>query len=106
MKALKLYFPVYCKVHGVSCADRQGAITQSRAGDKLQIVHLPTPEHPYNVFVYSITLNRVLEFCRDAIIENITGGAPMYEMKGCNICIFNSAAFLNDEIDFQALHGA
>ena len=122
LKRLKLYFPIYCKIHGVSTADRQGALAQSRAGDRLQAVHIPLPDKPHNVYVYSIGLNRVLGnlqesfskklvkafgpgFCRDAVIENITGGAPMYELNGCNICIFNSMEYMQGETDYRALRG-
>lgn len=122
LKRLKLYFPIYCKIHGVSNADFQGALAQSRAGDRLQVVHVPLPDYPNNVYVYSIGLNRVLgrlqnefsqklvrafgaNFCRDAVIENITGGAPMYELMGCNICIFDSMEYMQEQTDFSALRG-
>ena len=121
LQKLKIYFPVYCKLYRVSSVERQGALAQSRAGDKLQVVHTPCPNAPYNVYVYSITLNRVLgclqeefskklvsalgeNFCRDAVIENITGGAPMYELRGCNLCIFDTMEYMDNEVDFQSLH--
>lgn len=40
-KKYDLRFPVCCKAHGVSFADRQGALAQSRSGDELQLVQVP-----------------------------------------------------------------
>ena len=116
-----LQFPLYCKAHGVKRAERQGAIAQSRTGDKLQIVHVPKKDFPFNVYVYSISLNRVLgyldntlskklvrvfgkKFCRDAVVENITGGAPMYEFMGCNLQILSTMEFMKEWEDFSLLH--
>ena len=117
-----LRFPVFCKVRCVKSFDHQGAIVQSRIGDKLQIVHTPSDERPFSVAVYSIPLNRVLgyieeelaeklvylfgrDFCRDGEVEMITGGAP-YKYYGCNIRLTDEQEFLNDTEDFSNLHGA
>lgn len=118
---LRLSFPVYCKIHGVKKPDYQGAIVQSRTGDKLQIVHVPLPQYPYNVYVYSATLNRVMgylqedlaeklielfgkRFCRDAVVENITGGGE-YAYRGCNIRILETCVFMLNCKDFSVLRG-
>ncbi len=117
-----LQFPLYCKAHGVKHEDRQGAIAQSRAGDQLQLVHVPLPDYPHNVYVYNIAVNRVIGyldealaiklvylfgkgFCRDGMIEAVTGGEP-YKYFGCNLKIFNSAEFFKEEKDFAFLRGA
>lgn len=119
-KKLGLTFPLFCKVHGVKQADRQGALAQSRAGDLLQIVHVPTESYPCNVYVYSVAINRVLgylheglsekfvtlfgkNFCRDAVIENITGGAPEYKYFGCNIRILETCGYMKGCKDFSLL---
>lgn len=116
-----LSFPVFCKVHGVKAPDRQGALVQSRNGDPLQIVHVPTKEYPFNVYVYSITLNRVLGyldersaeqfvylfkngFCKDAVLEQITGGPPTYPYYGCNIRVLESSVLVT-ETSFTHLRG-
>ena len=116
-----LSFPVFCKLHGVKSPDRQGALAQSRSGDPLQIVHAPTKEYPFNVYVYSITLNRVLGyldertaeqfvylfkkgFCKDAVIEQITGGPPAYPYFGCNIRVMESSVLITDT-SFHHLRG-
>ena len=120
---LGLRFPLYCKIHGVKTADYQGAISQSREQDTLQIVHSPTENYPYNLFVYSVTLNRILGylhqdlskklvqlfgngFCRDAFIENITGGAEVgYKYLGCNIRIVESMQNMQNAHDLSHLYG-
>lgn len=116
-----LQFPIRCKIHGVSSPDRQGALAQSRKGDKLQIVHAPVEGYPFNVYVYNISLNRVLgyleatlaeqlvylfraNFCKDALLEQITGGPPAYDYFGCSIRIFETSSFITDET-FSHLHG-
>ena len=108
----EMIFPVFCKVHAVKSPDHQGAIVQSRVGDKLQIVHTPTTERPFCVSIYSLTLNRVLgfvedklakkltdvfgqNFCRDGEVEQITGGPP-YKYYGCNIRIMNAQDFIEE----------
>ncbi|MBQ7880135.1 MAG: hypothetical protein IJ317_05750 [Clostridia bacterium] len=118
---LGLSFPLFCKVHGVKNADRQGAIAQSRQDDKLQIVHRAVDGFKYNVYVYSVPLNRVMgfldeylskklvklfgkDFCRDARIENVTGGGA-YKYYGCNIRIVESMTYMEDCEDFSALRG-
>ena len=121
LKKYGLQFPIYCKAHGVKHLDRQGAIAQSRTGDRLQLVHGPLPDYPHNVYVYSISLNRILGyldetlsiklvfvfgkgFCRDGIIEAITGGEP-YQYFGCNVKLLDTREFCKDETDFSALRG-
>ena len=47
-----LTFPLYCKIHGVKHSHYQGALAQSQAQDKLQIVHTPTQKYPYNDFLF------------------------------------------------------
>lgn len=119
-KKLRLVFPLFCKVHGVKNADAQGAIAQSQAGDKLQLVHLPKENYPYNVYVYSIPLNRILGylderlseklvkllgkgFCIDGAIENVTGAE--YAVRGCNLRVFDTRVMMADVRDFTHLHG-
>ena len=120
-RRLGLSFPLYCKAHGVSANDYQGAIAQSRAGDPLQIVHTPKDEYPHNVYVYNVTLNRVLGyldktlakrliqlfgkgFVRDGYIENITGGQKRgYPYYGCNLRILESQEILRNCKDFSHL---
>ena len=121
LKRLKLSLPVYCKIHGVTKADRQGALAQTRPGDKLQVVHVPLENFPENAYVYSIPLNRVLgylhtgladkllqvfgkNFCLDAVVENRTGGEKTDEFLGCNICIFDATTYMEEEKDFQHLY--
>ncbi len=120
-KRLNLTFPVLCKVHGVKNADTQGAIAQSQAGDKLQLVHFPKENYPNNVYVYSIPLNRILGyleerlsqklvtlfkkgFCIDGAIEKITG--ENHAVRGCNLQIFDTCVMMSDVHDFSHLHGA
>ncbi len=116
---LGLSFPLFCKVYGVKLY--QGSILQSAQGDELQIVHRIERNEPYKVYVYSKTLNRVLgyldeylskklvklfgkEFCRDAFVENITGGG-VYPYYGCNIRVLESMSFMQDCEDFSVLRG-
>lgn len=119
-KRLNLAFPLFCKVHGVKNADRQGAITQSQSGDRLQLVHVPKENYPHNVFVYSIPLNRVLGyldkrlseklvklfkkgFCIDGVIENITG--ETHAVRGCNLRVFDTCTMMSEVQDFSHLRG-
>ncbi|MBQ8323359.1 MAG: hypothetical protein IJX91_05270 [Clostridia bacterium] len=116
-----LVFPLLCKVRGVKTAERQGALAQSRAGDKLQLVHVALKDYPHNVYVYNVPLNRVLGylqrdlaeklvyalgkgFCRDGEIENVTG--EEYGTRGANIRIFDTAEAFSGETDFSHLHGS
>ncbi len=101
-------------------AERQGAIAQSRAKDKLQLVHAPVESYPFNVYIYSIPLNRVLGylekrlseklvklfkkgFCLDGVIENITG--EQYAIRGCNLQIFETRTMMSNVNDFSHLYG-
>lgn len=119
-KRLGISFPLLCKAHGVKNADSQGAIVQSKAGDKLQLVHVSKVNYPNNVYVYSIPLNRVLGylderlsqklvklfkkgFCIDGTIENVTG--ENYAVRGCNLRIFDTRVMMSDVHDFSHLHG-
>ena len=122
-KKCAIIFPVFCKIHGVTSPDRQGALAQSGTGDELQLVHVPLEKYPFNVYVYSVPLNRVLGyldeilaeklvylfgkgFCRDGEIEAVTGGPPQYTYFGCNIRIMESAVLMKDCEDFSHLFGA
>jgi len=106
-----LEFPIFCKIRGVSSSDRQGALAQSRPKDRLQLVHVPLEAFPFNVYVYSIELNRILGyiekslsqklvfvfgkgFCLDGEIAKMTGGPPLYSFFGCNIQIFSTTSFM------------
>ena len=112
LNELGLSFPLFCKVHAVKSADHQGAIAQSRVGDRLLIVHTPTANRPDCVCVYNISLNRVLgfldeglsgrlvsafgkEFVRDGEVEQITGGAP-YKYLGCNLRLMDTQDFFEE----------
>ena len=116
-----LRFPVSCKVRGVKPNHRQSLLAQSRKGDNLQLVHVPTEQFTHQVCVYSVTLNCLLGyiekelaeslvfvfgkgFCRDGIIQKITGGAPL-KYFGCNIQILESKEFMKDCENFASLHG-
>ena len=116
-----LHFPIPCKIHGVKSMDRQGALAQSRAGDRLQLVHSAEKDYPFNVYVYSVELNRILGYldavlaeklvyvfgkglCLDGEIEKLTGGAPDYAHIGCNISIFQTTSIMQDFTDFSHLH--
>ena len=117
---LGIYFPILCKAHGVTFSDRQGALAQSHAGDKLQLVHVAKESHPFNVYVYSIPLNRVLGyleeslskkltklfkkgFCIDGVVEKITG--ETHSVFGCNLRIFDTQTMMSNVHDFSHLHG-
>ena len=117
---LGIYFPILCKAHGVTFSDRQGALAQSHAGDKLQLVHVAKENHPFNVYVYSIPLNRILGylekglskklvklfkkgFCLDGAIEKITG--ETHSVFGCNLRIFDTQTMMSNVHDFSHLHG-
>lgn len=108
----KMVFPIFCKLHAVKSPDHQGAIVQSRVGDKLLVVSTPSKARPYCVSVYNITLNRVLgfiedalaekltiafgaNFCRDGEVEQITGGPP-YKYYGCNIRVMDTQYFIEE----------
>ena len=120
-RRLKLYFPLFCKVKGVKNPDYQGAVAQSQNGDKLQLVHLPSETYPFDVFVYSVNLNRVLgyleedlakklvklfgeNFCRDGVIYRVVGGGN-YKYFGCQILIFETMDMMQNVQDFSSLHG-
>ena len=69
-KKYGLEFPVCCKAHGVGKRERQGALAQSRSGDELQLVHIALDEFPFNVYVYSIELNRILGYLEETLAKN------------------------------------
>ena len=111
-KKIGLSFPALAKLHGVKSKDRQGALAQSENGDKLQCVHVALPDYPYNTYVYSIPLNRVLgyldkelaekllyvfgkDFCLDGVIDKIIGGPPM-KYRGALIRIFDNNVFMEN----------
>lgn len=114
-----LDFPVFTKLHGVKTHDRQGALAQSEKGDRLQFVHVPTPDYPSNTYVYSIPLNRVLGyldkelaekllyifgdgFCLDGTIDKIIGGPPM-KYRGALISVRDDNVFM-ENIDISSLY--
>lgn len=116
----KLRFPILTKIHGVKGTTQQGALAQSRAGDKLQLVHVPTEQYKFSVSVYSIPLNRLLGhldeelckklvflfgegFCRDGEIERLTGGAP-YKYIGCIVRVLDTQFYMEDCEDFSHLY--
>jgi hypothetical protein len=43
-------------------------------------------------------------FCRDAVVENITGGGE-YAYRGCNIRILETCVFMLNCKDFSVLRG-
>ena len=107
-----LSFPIRDKLHGVKYGDYQGALAQSRKGDKLQLVHVPLPEYPYNVYAYSISLNRILGyldkelaeklvyvfgngFCLDGELDEIIGGPPL-KYRGAYIVIHDDNVLLEN----------
>lgn len=111
-----LSFPLYCKAHGVKTPDHQGALAQSRAGDELQLVHVPADGYPFNIYVYNIGLNRILGyldarlaeklvrtfgagFCLDGEITSVTGGPPEYKYFGCNLRIFDTKTMMLPYLD-------
>lgn len=53
-------FPVEDEVFRCFSADFQGALAQSLANDRLQIVHVRLAPDRFAAFVYSISLNRLL----------------------------------------------
>ncbi len=86
----------------------------------MQLVHVPTKDYPFNVFIYSVNLNRLLGylkndlakslvktfgkgFCLDGVIDKITGGKPRYEYFGCNIRIFDTKAMM-ENVDISSLY--
>jgi hypothetical protein len=116
---LKLRFPLFCRVKGVKKSAHQGALAQSASGDRLQLVHVPSEEYPFQVFVYSVTLNRVLgylerelskklvrlfkkNFCRDGVIYRVVGGGN-YQYFGCQILIFESMDMMSHVEEFSSL---
>ncbi len=118
---LGLGFPLYTKVKGVKSPTFQGALAQSKDGDKLQLVHVPSEQYPFCVFVYSVTLNRVLgyleedlskklvklfkkDFCRDGVIYKIVGGGN-YKYFGCRILVFETMEMMRSIEDFSLLRG-
>ena len=120
-KIADLSFPIFCKTHGVKNVLYQGALAQTRTGDRLQIVHVPLREYPHNVYVYSIPLNRILgylqkelaerlvyafggNFCLDAVVENRTGGTEPHPIFGCNLRLFHTRQMLVDVKDFSHLY--
>lgn len=120
-RRLKLQFPLFCKVKGVKNPAYQGALAQSQNGDKLQLVHLPSERYPFDTFVYSVNLNRVLgylekdlaeklvklfgeNFCRDGVIYRVIGGGN-YKYFGCQILIFETMDMMKNVQDFSSLHG-
>lgn len=123
-KVQDVSFPLYCKIHGVKRSEYQGALAQCQDKDELQLVHSPTKNYPYNVYVYSVPLNRVLGylqaelskklvkvfgkgFCRDGFIANLTGGKRAgYKYIGCNICILETMTHMQYCEDFSHLYGA
>ena len=118
----KLHFPIYCKLRGVKQPDRQGALAQSHVEDGLQLVHVPLEDYPYNVYAYSIPLNRVLGylekdlakylvielgkgFCVDGRIRKMLGGPPKYKYYGVAIRIYNTKTMMQNMEAFTHLHG-
>ena len=120
-RLLGVSLPKRVTLRGVRFADRQGALAQSRNGDLLQVVHTPLKKLPHNVYVYHVSLNRILgyieqplakklvklfgkNFCRDGKIVNRTGGPP-YPYYGCVIDVYDSMEYLQSQTDFTHLHG-
>jgi hypothetical protein len=116
-----LSFPIPCKAHGVKSNDRQGALAQSRAGDRLQLVHHAEKDYPFNVYIYNVELNRIIGYldavlaeklvyifgkglCLDGKIDKLTGGAPQYTYIGCNLYVFETTSMMKDYEDFSHLH--
>lgn len=119
LKKSNTVFPVRAKIHGVKNCAHQGALAQSENGDKLQLVQVPLDEYPHNVYVYSITLNRILGyldkplaekliyifgkgFCLDGTIREIIGGPPL-KYRGAVVDIFDDNVFMKNA-DVSALH--
>ena len=82
-------FPFDCRLYGG--AQSQGALAQSRAGDGLQIVHVPTAEYPYTVFAYSIPLNRILGYLNERTCE------LLLLSLGANFCVDGEIVLLFQE---------
>ena len=116
-----LSFPIPCKAHGVKSHDRQGALAQSRAGDRLQLVHHAEKDYPFNVYIYNVELNRIIGYldavlaeklvyvfgkglCLDGKIDKLTGGVPQYTYIGCNLYVFETNSMMKDCEDFSHLH--
>ena len=114
-----LHFPLIREVRGERFADFQGALFQSAEKDALQIVHTPNQLYPHSVYVYSITLNRLIgyldkdtstaliglfgkNFCRDGRIYRITGGKE--KNYRCRIYIHESCQLMAHVQDFSHLH--
>ena len=121
-KKYGVYFPYACLVCGVTREDRQGALAQSKAGDQLQIVHRARKYDKNSVYVYSITLNRILGrlhqdvartliklfkkgFCKDGVLVERLEKSEKYPYYGCKIAVFESMKMMNDCKDFSPLHG-
>lgn len=86
-------------------------MAQSRAEDELQSVNVPSDKNPFNIYLSSITLNRILGhlekslseklvrafgkgFCIDGKVSGITGGPPKYKYFGCNIVIYSMSKMI------------
>ena len=106
-----------CKgfVYGTSNASSQGALAQSHEDDKLQLVHVPTEYHPYNTYVYSIELNRILGyldrelaktllsvfgegFCLDGKISEIWGDGKETPF-GFSVTVYQTMSFMTPYLD-------
>lgn len=66
-----LSLPIETKIFGSAFPDFQGALQQSEIDDQLQIVHLPLEKYPYNAYVYSIPLNRILGYVPKELAEDL-----------------------------------
>jgi hypothetical protein len=103
-------FPLITKLKSVRFLDRQGALAQSRDGDRLQFVHTPEENNPNLVYAYNVELNLILGrleeklaeklvyvfgvgFCVDGEILKITGK----EIFGCNVVIYDTRKFILEE---------
>lgn len=111
-----LSLPLEATVFGVSNPLSQGALAQSRAEDKLQIVHTPSEKLPHNVYVYSIELNRILGhltadlskalisvfgngFCLDGEIAEIVGEGTVISPFGVQIVIRATTTYMQPYIE-------
>ena len=120
-KNLSLFFPLPCIVCGVTHEDRQGALAQSKAGDKLQIVHNTQAKEKYKVYVYSVTLNRILGylrldvskklvklfkkgFCKDGVLTARLDKSEKHPYYGCKIAVLESMDMMRDHEDFSHLY--
>ncbi len=121
LKKSGLIFPIRCKAHGVTAPDRQGALAQSRMGDRLQLVHYAVKGYPFNVYIYNVELNRILGYldktlaeklvyvfgkglCLDGKIIKMTGGYASAHYIGCNLEIYDTSSLMADCEDFTHLH--